>query len=259
MYQKGFTLVELLVVISIISFISSIVLATLNNARESARITAGRQLEASVYHVAGDMVVGDWEFDDCSGAVAVDTSGNGNNGTLVGPPTWSTDTPSGRGCSLSFNGFHYVDVGNSTIFNLTNAFTISAWFKTSASGNEILIGKNHTSSYYINLYNNQYAFWTHNLGYVRSVTITNGKWHHIVAVYDNGTKKVYIDGVLHSTETSATVLTDNDNLRIGSSGTNIIAFYGNIDNVRLYGKSLVASEVSKLYADSIKAFRFAVE
>jgi hypothetical protein len=36
---------------------------------------------------------GYWKMNDGSGTTAVDSSGNGNDGTLTGGPTWSADTP----------------------------------------------------------------------------------------------------------------------------------------------------------------------
>ncbi|MBI3415695.1 MAG: hypothetical protein HY043_10335, partial [Verrucomicrobia bacterium] len=35
-------------------------------------------------------LVGYWKLDDGSGLSAVDSSGNGNTGTLVNGPTWTT-------------------------------------------------------------------------------------------------------------------------------------------------------------------------
>ena len=38
-------------------------------------------------------VVGYWRFEEGSGAVAIDSSGKGNEGTLFNSPAWTTDTP----------------------------------------------------------------------------------------------------------------------------------------------------------------------
>lgn len=38
-------------------------------------------------------LVGHWKFDEGTGTVAADSSGNGNNGTLTNGPTWTTDVP----------------------------------------------------------------------------------------------------------------------------------------------------------------------
>src|SRR3569623_1006054 len=37
-----------------------------------------------------DGLIGHWNFDETSGTVAADSSGNGNNGTLINGPTWVT-------------------------------------------------------------------------------------------------------------------------------------------------------------------------
>ena len=56
-FSRAFTLIELLVVISIISLLSGVVLASLNAAREKARIAAGTQFEGSLYRAVGGSAV----------------------------------------------------------------------------------------------------------------------------------------------------------------------------------------------------------
>ena len=66
---KAFTLVELLVTISIISVISSTILVSLNSARDKSKISAGVQLESSLYQNFGIDEVGIWNLDDNSGNI----------------------------------------------------------------------------------------------------------------------------------------------------------------------------------------------
>ncbi len=82
---KGFTLIELLVVIAIIGILAAIVVASVAGARDKARIGSGRQFDSSTFSALGANLIGSWSFDECSGSLALDASGDSNNGTLKGP------------------------------------------------------------------------------------------------------------------------------------------------------------------------------
>src|SRR5262249_10508725 len=72
-------------------------------------------------------LVGYWSFDDVSGTTAPDSSGNGNNGTLVGSPAPSIAPGKiARAIALT-NASDLVSVPDSASLNLTGAFTTSAW------------------------------------------------------------------------------------------------------------------------------------
>jgi hypothetical protein len=68
---------------------------------------------------------GIWLFDEGSGDVVRDISGNGNDGKLQGNPEWAD----GRfGKALDFNGStDYVDVPHSDSLSITGDITIVAW------------------------------------------------------------------------------------------------------------------------------------
>ncbi|MEA3226164.1 MAG: LamG domain-containing protein, partial [Planctomycetota bacterium] len=73
-------------------------------------------------------LVAHWKFDEGSGDIAHDASGNGNDGTFVGDPQWAAGKTGG---ALEFNGSSdYIEVPFSESLKVINQgdFTIAAWF-----------------------------------------------------------------------------------------------------------------------------------
>ena len=67
-------------------------------------------VENDINKISG--LVGWWKFDETSGIVAYDSSGNGHDGNLTNGPTWTTGKIGG---ALSFDGFDdLVTLGNVT-------------------------------------------------------------------------------------------------------------------------------------------------
>ena len=86
----------------------------------------------SMAEAADPDLVGHWKFDDGSGTVAVDSSGNGNDGVFVGDPQW---VPGKLGGALEFNGDDYLDCGNNDSLQIQEAITITFWFQVEAFQN----------------------------------------------------------------------------------------------------------------------------
>lgn len=78
-------------------------------------------------------------------------------------------------------------------------------------------------------------------------TISNNTWHHVVYTYSGGAGTVFVDGSQEG-QLSAGLSNSSNSLLIGRDPAGFGAPWdGEIDDVRVYGKALTATEVSNLY------------
>ena len=187
---QGFTIVELLIVIVVIAILAAITIVSYTGIQERARVSAAQAFAAQIKH-SPDMLdaTGVFAFDECSGTTVNDSSGKGNTGTIAGTVSWSTDTPTGSGCSLFFNGSStYV----STAAEIGATFYIkSLWVKTNTSGCGNFISGSGSAFYDCTLRSGHNGSWS---AIGANNPINDGKWHHILSRYDNGTLTLYADG-----------------------------------------------------------------
>lgn len=223
-----------------------------------------------------DGLVGMWTFNgqDVSGSIALDRSGQGNNGTIVG-----ATLDSGKvGQAMSFDGSDdYVSANASASLNNLSQKTLSAWIypRSAGEGDEGKIaGKNQGGvngwEWYLCSNNsgggcpsitNTIVFQenrTVNRGGWRlgANSITMNTWQHVAITYDNTSTTsdpiFYFNGTATAT-TEIWVPSGNPsddsaiNLGIGSRTNGSLAFNGTLDEVRLYSRALSADEVKRLY------------
>jgi hypothetical protein len=219
-------------------------------------------------------LVGWWKFDETSGTSASDSSGNGNTGTLVDGPTWTTGGMNNGALTFVAATSQYVSVPYSSIFDFgTGSFTVSAWMKanslpaTQHAAAAQLVGKqapNESKGWGLQfqdssgtgkagLYINDAA--GHYATYINSTPLSLGVWYHLVFIVDRSTNTLrsYVNGIKYGSEPSIAGYGNVDytnTLFIGSERTDLSFFDGTIDDARVYNRALSATDVKALYTST---------
>jgi len=206
-----------------------------------------------------DGLVGWWKMDESSWGSVIDSSGNGNTGTVAGGATVAAGKFGNGG---SFDGSDdYVGVGISAFPTGSNPRTMSLWFKMIKSGAQQALfnyGANNSGDRVDLFYDNSagtLGIENVNRG-VNFLWTYDSNWHHLVAVYPSGETQtdkwlLYLDGVQKSTSSNGTVTTLSTTASNAVIGKLNVAggyeFGGILDDVRIYNRALQSSEVSQLY------------
>jgi hypothetical protein len=201
-----------------------------------------------------------------SGTTIYDESGNGNNGTAVGAPTFGVSYGvRGNGINLVAANSQYIEVPTSASVSGLEAASLSVWFYygSDPASDQFLyfesISAAATSARFtlILLQDNTLRIAgrgddTDAAFVATSSALTSGNWYHAVMVWDSSSDvfSLHLNAVLAAENTAsknAFQLTTPDNIKIGCIG-NISSFHnGFIDEVRLYNRALTIREIQILF------------
>jgi hypothetical protein len=199
-------------------------------------------------------MVGWWKFDETKGNVAADSSGNGNNGSLVGNPVWRPQGGKlGGAIELDGNG-DYVKIDNESAFDITGQITISAWVNITSVPQEwtAIVTKGDSAwRMSTDFANNVFHFGLGSNDYLNGRTsVSSGQWHHVLCVYDGSKMSTYVDGRLDvSRPRTGPIATNDFPVCIGENIQLTGRFWhGLIDDVRVYNYALSENEIAALAA-----------
>jgi len=198
-----------------------------------------------------------------------DASFNNNDAMLYGNPSFSNGI---KGQAVILDGIDdYIDLG---IHNFNNHMTLSLWVKIFDSSTDLLhilskydqekqangdyiLKKTFILSRHDHNNHNKFYFTVssdgrNSYGLFSNTEAALDQWYHIVALFDEGTLSIYINGVLENTVYSNIISLYNSDIpvlsgKINDNNTN----YSNIviDDLRFYDRILSKSEISTLYSD----------
>jgi hypothetical protein len=199
-------------------------------------------------------LVGWWRLDEGTGTTAYDSSGNGNDGTILGNPQWVAGKV---GNALDFDGNgDYIDIGNDPIFDITKEITLSIWVNANDNGNgenNCWMGKGdntyaikHQTGNYLEFF--IYDGTWHSTNYSTNITSLNGEWHHMAGTYDGTELKFYLDGVLSANLVySGTIGTSSDDVTIGENSQATGRYFdGMLDDARIYNEVLSQEDIQSV-------------
>jgi len=197
-------------------------------------------------------MVGYWRFDQGSGNVAIDSSGNGNDGTFNGDPQWAAGY---FGAALEFDGSDdWLDCGSDTSLELTT-WTITFWLKANQNKDYngfVIKGLDAAENYEVlgfadGSFHLPISFTDGTRTWPNTPTgvIVVDEWTHYAYSYDSAEgRRFYKNGSLIFEDTeSGTPATTDDPLTIGNEMPMTRYVNGTMDDIRIYNNVLTEPEI----------------
>ena len=201
-------------------------------------------------------------FDESSGTLASDSSGNGWNGTLVNGPLWATGANGKINNAVSLDGSNdYLTLPAGVVSSL-NDFSMTAWVKWNGGTDwqrAIDFGTGITN----------YLFFSPRAGsatarfairtpavaeqVIDGPPLTIGVWTHVAVTLSGTTGTLYINGVSVGTNAAMTLKPSS----LGSTNLNYLGrsqfpadayLNGSLDELQIHNRALSAAEIAAIAA-----------
>jgi hypothetical protein len=200
-------------------------------------------------------------FDEGSGTVGHDTSGNNNDATLLGGAGWTTGLVGPAALNLTGAAGAYADIPRDVV-DTTKSFTVAAWVKlNSLGGFQTFVSEDSgfQATFFLQKRGDTNTFtFTQPFGAAggpgvavypdSGMTPTVGTWYHVTGVYDatQRSASIYVNGVLAGQVYSVSPSPANGHTGIGNGQYNnsyVDWVNGSIDDVRLYQAALTPDQI----------------
>jgi hypothetical protein len=201
-----------------------------------------------------------YKLDETTGLIADDSDDSDpcdiHDGTVIGDPNWQPEAGQVDGALEFYGEGDYIELDDTGDANdldgdgfswentdLIDGMTVAAWIQlpTGWTSSWQCVVAQHSDSWELLRYENNDTIGFGIKGDVgtafsTSQSVSDGKWHHVVGVFDRNTVKLYIDGTLETTNPAGAtqIPMGSGKIRIGSTNPWDIAYTGLIDEVRIY-------------------------
>ena len=198
-----------------------------------------------------------WLFEEGTGRIVKDASGNGHDGKFKGSPKW-VKAKFGTGLELPGDAGGYVVVDSTKKLEL-ETLSIEAWVKVEEGTGKWqgIVCKQQAGCT-----NRNYGIWVHvdkstlhaqigaNGACAFSIdgtsVITDNRWHHLAFTYDGNRGRVYVDGKLETAAPNAESFQSNDPITIGVPNLdNANGLKGIIDEIRISNVARTEKEIQE--------------
>lgn len=200
--------------------------------------------------------VGLWGFGEGAGSVVGDGSGSGNDGAVVGSPSWVAGV---KGSGVELGGSDYVVVPDAPSLGPSGPMTVAAWIRPDRVGTQYVLKKaaqGSTDGYEVGLSSGGKAFVrlnqassgnTYRVDSTSSYPVDGQTWMHVAGVFDGSRVRLYIDGVEQgSVPGPGSAALNSLDLVLGAGEGGYRPLSGGLDEAGVYSGALTPAEIADL-------------